>query len=428
MNNHKTYLADQILSEGKIVTYRTLSRALKVHVNIAKQMLYEFHTWQNGKRSGSVHATYMLYGFTKTGQTNGHSQQDGDVAMTSSQPEVDSTVDGGPVITLSLVAEESLKDVLSQYEGVNSIHVYSLGPHPVKDLQLLADVSKPVLDPSAEDSSADRQHSLGPIRNPYVWRKERQGTVPKPSVAASKAPDTKPNASKQAPAARIKAKEEAVTEQKPGSKESTPVPSGSKKPPPAMKRGASGGIMQSFAKAASQPKKASTPQPTAASAADDSPMQELSDDGEDDTVVEPKVEDDTAHKARKDRQEALKRMMEEESEDDEPDEEDTPMEEPEEKTPEPEPVKEERSEPAEHISSSSNGRRRGKRRVMKKKTVMDDQGYLVTVQEAGWESFSEDEPAPAAAKKKTEVGPQPAKPKKAAAKGQGNIMSFFSKK
>lgn len=52
----------------------------------------------------------------------------------------------------------------------------------------------------------------------------------------------------------------------------------------------------------------------------------------------------------------------------------------------------------------------------------------VTVQEAGWESFSEDEPAPPAAKKKTEAGSQPSKPKKPAAKGQGNIMSFFSKK
>lgn len=51
----------------------------------------------------------------------------------------------------------------------------------------------------------------------------------------------------------------------------------------------------------------------------------------------------------------------------------------------------------------------------------------VTVQEKGWESFSEDEPA-APQKKKVEMGSQPAKPKKAAPKGQGNIMSFFSKK
>lgn len=72
-------------------------------------MLYEFHAWQNGKRSGSVHATYMLYGTRKTAKTNGHSQQDGDVEMTSSPPQIDSAVDDGPVKTLSLVAEESLK-------------------------------------------------------------------------------------------------------------------------------------------------------------------------------------------------------------------------------------------------------------------------------------------------------------------------------
>ncbi|KAH8750738.1 DNA polymerase subunit Cdc27 [Diaporthe sp. PMI_573] len=425
MDDYKTYLAEQIISEENIVTYRSLSRVLTVHVNVAKQMLYEFHTWQNGKRSGSVHATYMLYGIRKNAQTNGHSQQDGDVEMTSSPPELGSAVDDGPVITLSLVAEASLKDVLSQYESVSSIHVYSLGTHPVKDLQLLADVSKPIIDLSTEDGSSNRQHSLGPIRNPYVRRRERQVTVLKPSVAAPKASDAKPTTSKRAPAAQVK--DEAVLEQKTGSKESTPVPPGSK-PAPALKRGASGGIMQSFAKAASKPKKASAPQPTAASTADDSPMQELSDDGEDDTVVEPKVEDDTTRKTRKDRQEELKRMMEEESEDDEPDKEDTPMEEPEEEIPEPEPEKEEKPEPAEVISSASNGRRRGKRRVMKKKTVMDDQGYLVTVQETGWESFSEDEPAPPAAKKKPEAGSQPAKPKKPAAKGQGNIMSFFSKK
>lgn len=53
--------------------------------------------------------------------------------------------------------------------------------------------------------------------------------------------------------------------------------------------------------------------------------------------------------------------------------------------------------------------------------------YTVTVQEPGWESFSEDEPAPLP-KKKAETPSQPAKPKKPAPKGQGNIMSFFGKK
>ena len=203
--------------------------------------------------------------------------------------------------------------------------------------------------------------------------------------------------------------------------------------------------MQSFAKAASKPKKEKPSQPAAPSAAEDSSMQVLSDDGEDDSapMPEPK-ESDAARKSRKDRQEELRRMMEEDSEE-EPEKEDTPMEEPEEETPVPEPEKQEEPEPAEVVSSTGDGRRRGKRRVMKKKTVMDEQGYLgkllhltfetqdqilmmdtVTVQEQGWESFSEDEPAPPP--KKTQPTAQPAKPKKTAPKGQGNIMSFFSKK
>lgn len=90
----------------------------------------------------------------------------------------------------------------------------------------------------------------------------------------------------------------------------------------------------------------------------------------------------------------------------------------------------------------SGGRRRGKRQVMKKKTIKDEEGYLgklfefllsrvayltlsVTVEEPSWESFSEDEPAPP--KKKPAVS-STAKGKTGGKPGQGNIMSFFSRK
>lgn len=100
------------------------------------------------------------------------------------------------------------------------------------------------------------------------------------------------------------------------------------------------------------------------------------------------------------------------------------------------------SKPAElkEEATVQGGRRRGKRQVMKKRTVKDDEGYLgmlrcffevpsssnrviVTREEATWESFSEDEPAPP--KKKPAVNVPKGKPAKA---GQGNIMSFFGKK
>lgn len=71
-------------------------------------MLYDFHIWQNGKKSGTVHATYMIFGTKKTVHINGHSQQNEDVDMTSSPPEPAPQIEEVPLKTLSLVAEGNL--------------------------------------------------------------------------------------------------------------------------------------------------------------------------------------------------------------------------------------------------------------------------------------------------------------------------------
>jgi len=80
----------------------------------------------------------------------------------------------------------------------------------------------------------------------------------------------------------------------------------------------------------------------------------------------------------------------------------------------------------------TDGRRRGRRKVIKKKTIKDEEGYLVTKEEAAWESFSEDEPAPAPkAKTPSSIASSsaPGRAKKTNGRpGQGNIMSFFGKK
>lgn len=240
-------------------------------------------------------------------------------------------------------------------------------------MQLLVDVSRPILDVAEDDLVG-----LRPVQNTHVRRRERRSAAAKTAQAPEPA-KTKPAPVKPAPA--VKVKEEPKSESKASSKESTPVPSGSKKAAP--KRGASGGIMQSFAKAAAMPKKASTSIPATPSAAEDADIQglALSDDGEDDSAAmpepkpEPSQEIETTGKSRKARQDELKRMMEESSEDEEPEKEDTPMEEAEE-PPAPEEVKKEDAEPAEVVSSTGDGRRRGKRQVIKKKTVMDPEGYL----------------------------------------------------
>ena len=161
------------------------------------------------------------------------------------------------------------------------------------------------------------------------------------------------------------------------------------------------------------------------------------DDGEEELTAADIEKAAEARKARKDREEQLRKMM---------DEDDEPMADapPEDAKPDPEsedieiedvdttaaldakvdvaPTKAE-----EETVTVSGGRRRGKRRVMKKITKTDEAGYLVTTEEATWESYSEDEPET----KKPKVMPTTAGSKKkggAPAKGQGNIMSFFGKK
>ncbi|KAI8956917.1 DNA polymerase subunit Cdc27 [Daldinia sp. FL1419] len=423
MEDYMQYLAQKLLTEDEMVTYRLLSRALKVHVNTAKEMLYEFHKSQNDKHPGSLHATYLVYGIQKS--TAKLEESDGDVKMTDSQNSEDMHVsDEVPTYTLSIVKEERLQDLLAEYDQVTSIHVYSLAPHPLKDLQLLADTARQVLEISSAGDVPVSSKVFGSIANPNVRRRERRGPMSKPATSTP-APkpeprfetreETKPAAVKEepkvTPQANVKGSTSATATKKPTSGAS-------------LKRQESSGIGQMFAKAAAKPKKPA-PKP-----AEEDQKMELSDDGEDDTVPMPEVkqESESARQSRKNRQAELRRMMEESDEDEDERAEslaDEPMEE-EEPQPEPEPEPE---EPAEVVSSTSEGRRRGRRRVTRKKQVMDDKGYLVTIQEQGWESFSEDEAPPPPKQKPQPVKSEPAvKPKKAAGKGQGNIMSFFSKK
>ncbi|KAK5634071.1 hypothetical protein RRF57_009785 [Xylaria bambusicola] len=443
MEDYKQYLAQKILTEDQVVTYRLLSRALKVHANTAKEMLYDFHKRQNDKRPNSLHATYILYG---TRSRPGH--QDEDVEMTDSPtPEAADAPfsDLVPTFTLSLVRQEQLQETLSQYTEVTSLHIYSLAPHPLKDLQILTDVTRQVYEASIANSIPNPTKVYGTIVNPNVRKRERRGR-PNP-VASKPKPKVDPKAplkqeSKPTPAAAVK--EEPKEAPKPATASTT-----AKKPTPvaSLKRQGSSGIGQMFAKAAAKPKK---PAPLKAAAEDNQATAALSDDGEDDAEPmssvksEDNKESSSARQARKDRQAELQRMMEESDEEEEEAEEaekEDPMDE-EPPPPEPEPeTKTGEQEPAEVVSGTSGGRRRGRRRVMRKKQILDEKGYLVTMQEAGWESFSEDE-APA-------VAPPPPKPKlqeqksvktessattkskkgAAAGKGgQGNIMSFFSKK
>ena len=80
------------------------------------RMLYEFYTYENRKRPGSVHATYLLYGTQDpaVARANGASQQDGeDISMTSSPfmsslPQDEENAQEPPIKAMSVVREENL--------------------------------------------------------------------------------------------------------------------------------------------------------------------------------------------------------------------------------------------------------------------------------------------------------------------------------
>lgn len=265
--------------------------------------------------------------------------------------------------------------------------MYSLAPHPQRDLSLLADLTKSVAEYTLKEQDATASaKKYGTIINPHVRRRTRKGPTSAAPAAKSQPAPAKPKT--EAPAAKPKV-EPKEKESNPGSvaskvnkdggdssKESTPAPG--TKPTPSLKRGASSGIMQSFAKAANMPKKP-------AKKSEDTAMA-LSDDGEADDEDMPapkrkeKDEDEDLRKSKKEREEELRQMMEEDEDDDddEPEEKDDPADQEMEEAPEPEPEPKEevKDEPSEVVSSTEGGRKRGRRKVMQKKRILDDQGYM----------------------------------------------------
>ncbi|EGP84757.1 uncharacterized protein MYCGRDRAFT_87430 [Zymoseptoria tritici IPO323] len=423
--DYNEYLAVQVLNEQQFISYRNLSRALKVHSNLAKQMLFDFHRKQNSKKPGSVHATYILSGTKTIAQTSpvqSQSQQDGDDSILQSSPLLPSSSmqpqdhESEAIVrmhSVMLVREEHLEEARKRFESISGIHIYSLQPSTVGDIQVLTDCNRRVAAEHAGEDPMKEWKQYGVIQNKEVRRRAKGGVPPK-VVAPAKPAAAKPASAKAAaPAASSRAATPSA-EAKPAEK-IVPASKFDTTRKPAKKNDSS--IFKSFAKGTANAKRKAEESQEAAAAAEkeDVAMGGFSDDDDDDAgsglpeelaeVKEPTGESKNDRKAR------LEAMMDAEDEEME-DRRATPG------TATPTEAKE---EPTETLTVE-NGRRRGRRRVMKKKTVKDEDGYL----EAVWESFSEDEPAPK--KAKVQVAASTKAVKKGGKPGQGNIMSFFGKK
>lgn len=181
------------------VSYRHLSRAVKVHSNTAKQMLYEFHRKQNAKKPGSVHATYLLTGtriIESPPQANGGASQDEDTPMQSSppfpsssapKPDVDMEGRQSLVRSIMLVKEEDLEQARAVFEDISSTHIYSLEAHTLKDLNVLTECNRKVRAEYASEDPLVAWKQYGTIQNPNAKRRTaRKAPLPPPPAADSK--------------------------------------------------------------------------------------------------------------------------------------------------------------------------------------------------------------------------------------------------
>lgn len=94
-------LEEWILEEDKVVTYKLLSRALKCHVNVAKQMLFNFVTEQKEKRNSELGIVYLVSGNVKS-------------------------LGEDSKLKVVLVEERNLEEEIKKFEKVLSRHIYSV--------------------------------------------------------------------------------------------------------------------------------------------------------------------------------------------------------------------------------------------------------------------------------------------------------------
>lgn len=362
-----------------------------------------------------------------------------------------------------------------QYETICSIHIYSLSPYRLQDLQTLTEVSRDLFNSVfVKEDPLLHNKTYGVIQNSGVRRRTGKRSPMAEAPIAKFKPvrdDTKQPAETAATSktSNLPATLKKEDSSRPSSAGSSTTASSVKQP---ILRRDTSDIFKSFAKAKSKPKTEN--KGIDASTNGDSPAQSSPEDTKmTDADEEGESEDEALFLDTNTRRPAKKRSSEEGNltkDKQEPaaksrkimdsDEENEPVaaktEEKKEDVGEKEiedpdvAWSESDSEQVKDTDKDGNSaeqeptttgaeplRRRGRRKVMKKRTMKDEEGYLVTKEEAVWESFSEDEPAsqphsrtafPTKIQSQHKSSAGSAKASlKAAGKG-GNIMSFFGKK
>ncbi|KAJ2159861.1 CDC27 protein [Coemansia sp. RSA 552] len=162
MEKAEEALSVLVAHESQIVTYRRLSRELKVHVNVAKELLSSYYK----AHQEACHATYMVIG---TGRGAGDTEAAAD-------------------LYIKLVPESELESAQAALDSAHC-HMYSVGPKAGMSKQAL--VMANVLAGSCRDIAAysavgsSVTHVAGP-------KASIEPSEPEPAPVSAKVPDMKP--------------------------------------------------------------------------------------------------------------------------------------------------------------------------------------------------------------------------------------------
>ncbi|XP_071989908.1 DNA polymerase delta subunit 3 isoform X2 [Engystomops pustulosus] len=428
---------DELVTDhNKIVTYKWLSHTLGVHVNQAKQMLYDYVTRKRKEnQSAQVHVTYLLSG--------------------------KSLQDGHPYHKVAVVREEKLEAAKSKLCVVASVHVYSIQKATLKDSAPLYstdyDITKnnlhncnkfsaihcPAAVPRTPEEIAQLQRpqpnevetvSINGCKSPPATKAAPQ--QPKGIMGMFSRPSSKSQESQKDTKTEVKEAEVPQTSSRQSGKSSAMSNFFGKASMNKVKESPTQSEPLKEEKAAPPPVQAAPPEnkeieseppkAVAKNKKSKSKRVDLSDsDEEPDRLVK-------------------KRRRIKKPQPDSSDDEDGPTP-PEVKTPSPppaHPVVKMETEPEpqvrEQVQTLSGEKRRKRKRVLKSKTFLDEEGCMVTekVYESesctdSGEDFTATKPsAKPSAKPETKAEPKTAKKTAATSKGtkQASIMGFFQKK
>ncbi|TFY70189.1 hypothetical protein EVG20_g2816 [Dentipellis fragilis] len=204
------YLTKKLVVEQTLVTFRSLSRDLEIHVNKAKNELAKYHA--EHQFSEVAHATYWISGETNMKADNGM-----DIDEDEEGEEVTET-------TVMLVEESDLEEAKEGFLSINAIHVYSLSPAPLRESAL---VCEPTIHLRKVEAEKGQQLAklVGRISGSHV--KRRSGLGKTKTLGPAVASTSKAKAPRLAKAATVKEvkdekKDISKSEAKPDSKEDKP--------------------------------------------------------------------------------------------------------------------------------------------------------------------------------------------------------------